>query len=309
MLIMETVENWWDIIAVRLGLAEKAILHYRNGLEVPYEVGQMRKHVRLAYAIRNGIDIRLWDNDKLSFSIDDAIFQKELDEDGLYFLYLVTKLSLTRTKFLNGNTMVLPNNVTFRFSHEDATTLLGIYETFFEEVYGLLNVKNRTVLDIGSFIGDTPIYFALKGATRVYAYEPNKETFSYLLENVKLNNMEDKVLIRNIAVASKRGRVCLIPENSSGHSYVSLEKNEHGYWVDAETLPMDIDILKMDCEGCEYDVLLNVSPGSMRFQEIMLEFHGDYRPLTKILLREGYMTKIVKKYTKRLGLLYAELKK
>jgi hypothetical protein len=47
------------------------------------------------------------------------------------------------------------------------------------------------------------------------------------------------------------------------------------------------------------------APGSMRFQEIMLEFHGDYRPLTKILMREGYTTKIVKIK----NLLYAKLKK
>jgi hypothetical protein len=46
-----------------------------------------------------------------------------------------------------------------------------IQETFSSGVYDI-DVVGRDVVDIGSNIGDTAIYFALKGAKRVIALEP-----------------------------------------------------------------------------------------------------------------------------------------
>jgi FkbM family methyltransferase len=309
MLIIKSVRNWWDILAVRVGFKSKVVLRYRNGFRFSYEKGQMWNHVRLATAVHSGVDVQLMNNNYISFSVGGVTFQKALDDQGLYFLYFVTKLFLGGAKFVDDNTVLLPHGLRFKFSNQDPSTLSHIYEAFFEEAYRLLDVNNKTVLDVGASIGDTAIYFASKGALRVYAYEPNKEIFSYLLENVKINNMEDKVVPLNIAIASKQGKMCLLPETWSGRSHVSREKDEHGYWVDAELLPLNADILKMDCEGCEYDVLLNMSPGSMRFQEIMLEFHGDCRALIRTMLQEGYTTKIVKNYNSKLGLIHAKLNK
>ena len=43
---------------------------------------------------------------------------------------------------------------------------------FLYEEYQTLPVKDRIVIDIGGSIGDTAIYFALKGAKKVIALEP-----------------------------------------------------------------------------------------------------------------------------------------
>lgn len=308
MQIVRTAMNWWDMLAVSVGFKSKVVVRYRNGFNLSYEKGQMWNHIRLATAIRSGINVQLMNNNRVRFSVGGVTFQKELDDQCLYFLYYAAKLFLGGAKFVDDTTVLLPNSVRFKFSNQDVSALCHIDETFLEEAYGLLAVYNKTVLDVGASIGDSAIYFALKGAKRVYAYEPNKETFSYLLENVKINSMEDKVVPLNIAIASKQGKVCLIPETSSGSSHVSNEEVECGYWVDAEPLPLNADILKMDCEGCEYDVLLNIEPGLMRFQEIMLEFHGDCRGLIRTLVRAGYATKIVKRFNPKLGLIHAKLK-
>ena len=82
-----------------------------------------------------------------------------------------------------------------------------------------------------------------------------------------------------------------------------------GYWIDAEPLRQDADILKMDCEGCEYDVLSSVDPDSLKFEQVMLEFHHGCRPLIKILEQAGYSVNVIHSvHTRNLGFIYAKLK-
>ena len=47
-----------------------------------------------------------------------------------------------------------------------------INENFIKEQYKWLDVEGKNVVDVGANIGDTAIYFALKGAKHVYAFEP-----------------------------------------------------------------------------------------------------------------------------------------
>jgi hypothetical protein len=42
-----------------------------------------------------------------------------------------------------------------------------ILEVFDYGMYKLLSVKDRVVVDVGAFVGDSAIYFALKGARKV----------------------------------------------------------------------------------------------------------------------------------------------
>jgi FkbM family methyltransferase len=68
-------------------------------------------------------------------------------------------------------------------------------------------LKNRIVIDLGAFVGDSAIYFVLRGARRVIALEPNPEAFKEMLENIKLNNMESKIITINAGLSSKAGRL------------------------------------------------------------------------------------------------------
>ena len=69
-----------------------------------------------------------------------------------------------------------------RFKH----VYSSIYDTFIREDYKFLNVKDKNVLDIGAFIGDSPIYFILKGAKKVYAIEPHPDAYNEMLEKYKI---------------------------------------------------------------------------------------------------------------------------
>jgi hypothetical protein len=87
--------------------------------------------------------------------------------------------------------------------------VLSIFGLYGESEYSFIDVGNRDVVDVGAYVGDTAIYFALRGARRVIAIEPHPETFREMIENIKLNNLEDIVIPVNAGLASRPREIWL----------------------------------------------------------------------------------------------------
>ena len=64
------------------------------------------------------------------------------------------------------------DRIKFKYAHGSIT------QVFDKEDYKFLDVQNKSVLDIGAFVGDSPIYFILKGAKKVYAIEPHPDAYN-----------------------------------------------------------------------------------------------------------------------------------
>jgi hypothetical protein len=153
-------------------------------------------------------------------------------------------------------------NVMFRHMHGT------IIEIFHYGEYEPLNVEGRVVVDVGAYIGDSAIYFALKGARKVIAIEPHPGAFAEMLDNIKLNNLEGVIIPVNAGLASKPGKIYI--ENVGAVPAVTLSELISRFGVD----PNDA-VLKMDCEGCEFDIILNDYEHVKLFKELILEYHGD----------------------------------
>ena len=54
----------------------------------------------------------------------------------------------------------------------------ALTEIFYSDVYSSLTVKDKFVIDIGSNVGDSSIYFVMKGAQKVIAVEPFPKNFN-----------------------------------------------------------------------------------------------------------------------------------
>jgi len=65
-------------------------------------------------------------------------------------------------------------------------TIIGI---FHYGEYEPLSVEGRVVVDIGAFVGDSAMHFALRSARRVVAIEPHPGAYAEMLDNIRLNNM------------------------------------------------------------------------------------------------------------------------
>jgi len=71
---------------------------------------------------------------------------------------------------------------------------------------------------------------------------------------------------------------------------------------------IDAQILKMDCEGCEYDIILKDYDTIKEFDEIGFEYHtyNTKIPVKKLLekLNKDFECKFIKEKSKDIGLIY-----
>lgn len=188
------------------------------------------------------------------------------------------------------------------------------------ETHGAAIQAGWVVVDIGAALGDFAILTALEQPdARIFAYEPSPETFAILQENLALNGSQN-VFAFPLALAATRGPVALARGGALVQHSTVLAGQANTIPVQAVTLEDVLqsnrlercDFLKMDCEGGEFDVLLNTGPETLaRFERICLEFHDGFTKfshtdLARHLQQNGYQVKItpnpVHKY---LGFLYA----
>lgn len=137
------------------------------------------------------------------------------------------------------------------------------------------------MVDIGANVGDSSIYFALKGARKVVGVEPLPNVYTQAIENVKLNHLEGKIFLINAALGSMSGKIkvpCNTPASRS--SYFSSLRAKGECEVPVVTLSevmrhiTEPYLLKMDCEGCEFDVILNDYEHVKMFEKLIVEYHA-----------------------------------
>ncbi len=199
----------------------------------------------------NGSEIKINHNDLHHF---------DLSLEGLY--YIVTRKRATdfKVKFDNEKLFVEFENIKLT-SPKYYPLIYSVYEIFFENHYFSENIPGTTVIDIGSSIGDSTIYFLWKGANKVFGYEPQAELVKIAEENIKINGFEGKAKFINEFFTRDKVRKISDPENT---------------------------ILKLDCEGCEFEIIYEITKSSLKFREIIFEFHKIPIILFFNLLKKGY---------------------
>jgi FkbM family methyltransferase len=135
-------------------------------------------------------------------------------------------------------------------------------------------LKPSVILDIGSNIGTSILFFheRFPGA-RIYGFEPHPETFRILEKNVAGIS---SIQVFNYALGAANAEVS-VPFDGADFSRFTVAEISGGDWsgplaptaclvkhagevVRNLGLPK-IDLIKIDCEGAEYDVLTSLPPG------------------------------------------------
>jgi hypothetical protein len=159
-------------------------------------------------------------------------------------------------------------------------TLAMLVERFGDEEYRWLEVAGRVVIDVGANVADSVIYFATRGAAYVYGYEPDDEAFAAAVRNVQINDIKNADVTHAAVIGA--GEV----ETAGSISLASALKR-------ARTERPELQIVcKIDCDGCEYNILENVgvSPELVRpVSQFMVEYHWrSPGPLCNVLEELGF---------------------
>lgn len=260
-------KNWLKAILFRFGVSNRFLGELSNGEKVEIE--------------------NLWDYYRILYS-------HMLEDAKIWGSIIKFKFKNRNLRFYSSKRVLL-----------DALKVLN--EIFGMEVYKQLNVKGKIVVDIGSYIGDSPIYFILKGAERVYAFEPYPSSYSLLLKNIKINSLDKKTIAFNEGLSKNMGKI-RIKEDYEGLATSQLKDFHQGKQVKLTTLEgivkrfnLEDAVLKMDCEGCEYNILETPENILGTFQEIIIEYHYGYTNLKEKLEKAGFRVKNTKPTLYKMG--------
>jgi FkbM family methyltransferase len=177
---------------------------------------------------------------------------------------------------------------------------LPMYEQFADDTYQLEWVLGPRaagpvqILDVGAHVGA----FATNAASarpdvRVECYEPSPSSAAYLRRNVSENRLADRIRVHEAALAATAGTARL-DDNSSGSVHNGLVRDDgrlvrgedspttrHVIEVETRTFddavaaaPGPVDVVKMDCEGGEYQLVYASAKQSWApVQRIVMEYH------------------------------------
>jgi FkbM family methyltransferase len=171
-----------------------------------------------------------------------------------------------------------------------------LFNIFYEKDYDFLPVKDRVVIDIGANIADSSIYFAMTGAKKVIALEPFPKNFEIAQKNITLNGFTDKIELVNAGCCGGQSKDIVLDASANGVGcqtmQSSLGSNIHFYTLRELINKYNIDspaVLKIDCEGCEYDIILSNSKTMLdKFSHIQIEYHHGFGDLEKHLVDANF---------------------
>lgn len=174
--------------------------------------------------------------------------------------------------------------------------------------------SNATILDIGANIGNHSVYWAtVRGARKIYAFEPIKTTFAILEKNIALNALEHIITPYNFALGEqsipKGAKVAsytpsnigatMLCEVSNGGGAEALSHSEIADNIDIFSLDSlllrddfgsdTIDFVKIDVEGFEDKVLRGGKEFFTRYNPVVCVEVWDTAKLKKVTkIFEGY---------------------
>ena len=176
----------------------------------------------------------------------------------------------------------LPRSVQFNrgriklfYPDDDGGYLSDIINVWLDDEYGLLKVKKVpcTIVDVGANIGLFSLWaWNLFPEATIHSYEPNPKLFSSLSSNLRTTS----VIIHKAGVGSKNHNAQMKEMSDSRLSTVDLDHSGNIKVVSLSSVLNDIggtiDLLKMDCEGAEWDILKDVT-AFKNIRSIRMEYH------------------------------------
>ena len=211
-------------------------------------------------------------------------------------------------RFRNGFRLGVPHKLISAF---DEIYLRGVYDE------ALTNVKGGdVVVDLGANAG----YFSLAALMKnrditLIAVEPLPANHNSFRENMRMNGIDNFQLVEKAVLTNESGYLELYFEEDDQVSVSAsmVVKPRSNTSLKVPVLSFDqlmeeqglshVDLLKIDCEGAEYNILFNTKPDTFSLvKKIVIETHhwvpvseGTISQMVTFLNKMGYATQLLHK--------------
>jgi FkbM family methyltransferase len=199
----------------------------------------------------------------------------------LYFASARLATQIQRKVHKNGVTIRLPNGEKMKIGRDSGVGIasalfwhgLDGYESETSRALRFLFERSSAFIDVGANYGFYSLLAALwNPKLRVIAFEPVPKIYEGLLNNVALNQLQERILCENLALADKSGNATFfLPESDVKDLETTGTLVADGWQarkgaqrIQVETVRLDdyethppvrVDVIKIDVEDFEADVL------------------------------------------------------
>ncbi|TVQ86143.1 MAG: FkbM family methyltransferase [Bacteroidetes bacterium] len=252
----------------------------------------------------------------------DSLYVSELDMnvpskefsfllEGFSYLKKILASPENQFRFTEDKFILDLNGIKVRIASKQ--DLLIAHEVFVEKIYNSYFHDDTVVFDIGMNAGYSALFFASRpGVAKVVGFEPLEPTFIRAKENLELNpDLKNKIIANKHGLGKREEKkVVLYNPLTSGNTslkfdnYKGVKDLPGTYSIEVEIKSADRifkkilteyegqkKLLKIDCEGCEYEILEMLAEAGLlgQFETIICEWHLDGPDsITLLLEKEGF---------------------
>lgn len=164
--------------------------------------------------------------------------------------------------------------------------LWTIFEIFVKQEYGSDFSQCKTIVDIGANTGIATMRFAANSNAVIYSVDPFKKCIDQIKENIALNHFSQRIHPIISAVSNYDGEAILYTTNqtltSSLHKWFAGDQNNSLKVKTTKIMTLmrdahieNIDLLKLDCEGSEYEIIESLDKDTAeKIKEMRIEYHN-----------------------------------
>ena len=296
---MEAVKNKFQLLSCIVFHKKQLKIELTNGVTVIFKREQFNTLIALLGAVSFATSCEKKSNSiiELSFDMKNKFIvnlnERTIEDENLIELlyagtlngasfivntndkFMINEKTIKISEFNDKKIIEVENGIKF---YLDSITPGIIVEAFVQKIHNVNpsdDLNGKTVVDVGAECGDTALYYASKGAN-VYSFEPVKAHYDAMLRNISLNpELSKKITPINAAIGkdgilkfyqSSRAEIAEAASfvyNFHGKNAKTSEVKGYSLRSAYEEFGLKhIDLLKMDCKGCEYflteDDLINV---------------------------------------------------
>jgi|TARA_B110000438_G_scaffold121155_1_gene118284 FkbM family methyltransferase len=222
-------------------------------------------------------------------------------------------------EFKNGLKCIIRNK-------SDAIAFLEVFFLNTNDWIDEFKIKEKDiVIDIGAHVGYFSIHSSINAKNgKIFAFEPYDKSFEILMKNLNINKIKN-VIPENLGVSKDTGTSILYLKKDFSIGNSIYKNSNLDLKIDIKTISVQdiikkndiqkIDILKLDCEGAEYEILLNLEQETLlKIKKIVSEMHPnienfEIEQVKKFLIKNGFDVKIIhplKDISEELVMLYAK---
>lgn len=135
------------------------------------------------------------------------------------------------------------------------------YKHNIDDLKDLDKIKNKSIIDVGAFIGDSAIVFEPYTNKKIYAFEPTIENYTNMLKTIQLNE-STKIEPINKALGSKDEILEIFLQDSGSSINRIIKENPNKEQIEVTTLDkfvsennIEVGLIKVDIEGFEQEFL------------------------------------------------------